>query len=612
VHDSATRNNGPAIEIPAVAAGFQSQRATFWIKSMLKMKSNLVLLMIVALSLAACSKEPDQASGSALSSSEGLLKYVPADTPYLLAMPVALPDDVLDKLEPQADVTLRMYPALIKGILTSMITAKEAEGEETGDLGDALPFVDELGSLLSVEGLREAGIDRDSRFVMYGAGMLPVIRTTLSDGKILEAAFARLEESAAKKMSVASIGKYDYRFAGNDEGRVIIAIMGNELVISLVPAALSEEQLKAVLGLTLPDENIAQRQSLQNIADRYGFEDYVVGFIDIERIASVFIDDQSGVNAELKSIMKYDDALMTDACKADLRSIAGVMPRVVVGYTDISIEKLSSKAVFELRQDLATGISAMTGSVPGLGSDQGGIFSIGMSTDLMAAREFYAGRLDAMEADPYDCEEFSDLQAGVAAGREVLNQPVPPIVYGFKGFLAVIEDIEGLDLKNEIPPTSIDMRLLVSMDNVEGLLAMGAMFSPELAALNIEPNGEPVKLEMGQIAAMGQTVHIAMTDAAIAVSVGEGTEDRLKDMLAAGVNVPSPFMTFEMDAARYYSFIGDAMLADGGANMDSMPELMEAAQAMMDMAQETLSRLAITVDFTEHGIELNSTVHLTQ
>ena len=97
----------------------------------------------------------------------------------------------------------------------------------------------------------------------------------------------------------------------------------------------------------------------------------------------------------------------------------------------------------------------------------------------------------------------------------------------------------------------------------------------------------------------------------IALSVGEGTEDKLGDMLDASVSDPSPFMTFEMDAARYYNFIGDAMMADGGG-MDSMPELQEATQAMMDMAKESLSRLSITVDFTEHGIELNSTVHLTQ
>jgi len=577
---------------------------------MLNMKSKLVFLMIVGLSISACSKDSDESADSALTSSAGILKYVPADTPYVLAMPAALPDDVLDKMEPQTDMMLQMYPDLLEGILRSAIETREADGLESDELEFAMPLLEELDSLLSIEGLRAAGIDRDSRIAMYGAGVLPVIRITLSDGNLMEAAIVKLEESAATKMSVATIDNHEYRYAGDEKGRVIVAIIDNEFVISLVPTELSEEHLKTVLGLTLPDQNIAQSGSLKNVADKYDFQDYFVGYIDMQQIASVFLDDQTGVNAELLSMFEFDGTQISDVCKSEMRSIAGVMPRIVAGYTDVSTAEISSKAVFELRDDLAAGIATMTGPVPGLGSEQGGIFSLGMSTDLMAAREFYSGRLDAMEADPYECEDLAELQYGIAAGREMLNQPLPPIVYGFKGFLAVVEDIEGLDLQNEIPPTSIDMRLLVSMDNVEGLIAMGAMFSPELAALNIEPNGEPVKVEMGQLAAMGQTVHVAMTDDAIAVSVGEGTEARLGEMLQADINDPAPFVAFEMDAARYYSFVSDAMMS--GGDMDTMPDVRDATQAMLDAVSKTVSRMSLAIDFNEHGIELDSTVTLTQ
>ena len=40
----------------------------------------------------------------------------------------------------------------------------------------------------------------------------------------------------------------------------------------------------------------------------------------------------------------------------------------------------------------------------------------------------------------------------------VLNQPVPPIVYGFKGFMATVENIEGLNIAAQQPPTSVDAR----------------------------------------------------------------------------------------------------------------------------------------------------------
>jgi len=569
-------------------------------------KSQAVYLMIVVLTLSACSQDAEEASGGSAASG-GILRYVPADTPYLIAMTEPLPDDVRDKLEPQVNATLQMYPALIKGMLSAMIESEE-EGTDTDALREALPFVDELGSLMSLEGLRESGIDNDSSFVMYGAGVLPVVRVTLTDGALMEKAVARLEESATKKMSVATIDNQEYRYAGDEEARVIVAIVGDELVISLVPAELSEESLKTVLGLSLPDENIAESGTLAALASKYGFSDFLIGFVDIERIASVLLDQQSGINAELLSMIEDDGLDLSDVCKAEARSMAGVMPRIVVGYTDIDTSKFSSKAIFELRPDLAAGVSKLTAPVPGMGSDLGGIFSLGMSTNILAAREFYAERLDAMEAEPYECQDFAEIQAGVVAGREMLNQPVPPIVYGFNGFLAVIEDIQGLDLQTQQPPTSIDMRLLISMNNVEGLLAMGAMFSPELAALDIEPNGEPVELKLGQLAAMGQTVHVAMTDGALALSVGEGTEDRLGDMLDANAAKPSPFMTFDMDAARYYEFIGESMTA--GQETGASPEMQAAVQKMLASVQEGVDRMSVTIDFTENGIEMNSTVTL--
>ena len=57
---------------------------------------------------------------------------------------------------------------------------------------------------------------------------------------------------------------------------------------------------------------------------------------------------------------------------------------------------------------------------------------------------------------------------------------------------------------------------MLAIDNPEGLLAMGTMFSPELAALDLGPDGVPVRLDMAQIAATGNTVHLAMSDSATA------------------------------------------------------------------------------------------------
>ena len=192
-----------------------------------------------------------------------------------------------------------------------------------------------------------------------------------------------------------------------------------------------------------------------------------------------------------------------------------------MGYTAISPERFDSQFIVELRDDIATSLTALPAPVPGLGEDTGGLMSIGMSIDVMAMRNFYEARLDALEADPFLCEEFADIQAGVADGRTALQQPVPPMVYDFRGFVGVINDIKGLDMATRTPPTSVDGQFLFAMDNAPALVSLGAMLSPELAGLDLQPDGEPVQLDMPQAQMLGGDVFVAMTDDALALSLND-------------------------------------------------------------------------------------------
>jgi len=411
-------------------------------------------------------------------------------------------------------------------------------------------------------------------------------------------------------MSNATIAGQPYRFVGGDEAQIVIAIIEDEFVLSIVPTDLSEDLLKAVLGLTLPARNIADSGELQKIMADNGFVQHSVGLIDVERIVATFLDDQTGVNAELLSLMEYDSSELDEVCKAEIRTMSGIVPRIITGYTEMSVKQFTSNTIMEVRSDIAEGLATLPAPVPGLGGKQGGLLAFGMSINLLAARDFYAARLDAMEAEPYECDLFADLQAGVAQGREALNQPIPPIVYGFKGFLAVVESIEGMDLANNQPPTSADARFLVVADNASGLLAIGAMFSPEIAALNIEPDGEPVRFESPQLDGIVDAAYVAMTDEALAISIGQGTEARLAGMLAAPINDPHPFVSMEMNAARYYDFIAQTMVLEEDDEDETPPELKAAIAELMTVIGNMFSRMTFQVEFTERGIEFPSTIVL--
>ena len=132
----------------------------------------------------------------------------------------------------------------------------------------------------------------------------------------------------------------------------------------------------------------------------YGYTSHYVGFVDVEAIADRFVGNASGLDAALLALMENDSADLSDVCRNEIRAVAGIVPRIVMGYNKLSLDVLESNIVFELRDDIAAGLKTLPSSVPGLGGDKGGLMSFGISLNVKAARDFMEARLDAMEDEP--------------------------------------------------------------------------------------------------------------------------------------------------------------------------------------------------------------------
>jgi hypothetical protein len=137
------------------------------------------------------------------------------------------------------------------------------------------------------------------------------------------------------------------------------------------------------------------------------------------------------------------------------------------------------------------------------------------------------------------------------------------------------------------------------------------MFSPELASLEIKPDGQPVKLDIAQVVATtGEDVYMAMSESGLAVSVGDGMEQKLSSMLSAAALDPSPFSAFEVDAARYYNFIGATMGVPPYGENPTPPEVEKAMREILGVLEKTFERIYLNINFTEQGIEVSSKVTL--
>jgi len=239
--------------------------------------------------------------------------------------------------------------------------------------------------------------------------------------------------------------------------------------------------------------------------------------------------------------------------------------------------------------------------------------TVGASVNLQALRDFYAKRLDEIEADPYQCEYFAELQASVPKGREMLNQPLPPVVYNVRGFNAVVDTLDLAALTAGAPPDpgEIEASVVVAIQDAASLVAMGMMFSPEFAALNLQPNGEAVALALPQLEALAVNAYAAMQADALSVAVGPAAQTRVTSVLGAEALAAPPSFAMSMDAGTYYNFIATGMAPEAPVDGDPMtPETKAAMQEVLTALGDLYGRISTVVRFTENGAEVDSVVTL--
>jgi hypothetical protein len=566
----------------------------------------LGLVGAAALAMVSCSR-PD----AVWTDADGLLRYVPADTPYLYAVLRPAPDELRDKLLPAAEAMLDSYRTFVESFLEQ--AAANANLPDRGEAQQRIRAVAEiLAELITEEGRIDSGMGREPIGVFYGRGLLPVLRQTLEDGSRFEATIARIESAAGSELPKATLGEHSYRYIENDALRVVIAVQEDQLIVTGMPVGLSDAHLRAVLEGELPRESLAASGKLRELAEKYGFAPFQAGFVDIERLSATFLESPGGSDAELLALAGFDAAsMLSETCRMELRELANVAPRVVMGTAALDAGQVRVKGVLELRPDIAAGLGAVAAAVPGLGTSSDGLFAIGMGFDVAAARDFALARLDAIESDPFQCEYFREIQQGVPAARQELSRPPPPYVEDIYGLVMILDEVRGMDLVADRPPTGIDARVLLASDSASSLVAMASGFVPEIAALDLEPDGAPARLPVPP--AMGPMVteaYAALTGQALAVAIGRDAETRLRALLAAPASEPM-FLISDLDLPRYYALISDVTAA-AAADDPAMPREWRAAMGnlMGSLANGPFDRSRGELRFTEHGVEVVSTVTL--
>ncbi|MFK8052841.1 MAG: hypothetical protein AB8F65_07680 [Woeseiaceae bacterium] len=572
------------------------------------MKKLLPISALLAATLLAvgCGKK-DSPADVADAPGTDLLAYVPADTPYVFASLSPMPKDYLKKMEPFQQQAGEMMTAMMEGVTAST-------GDNPDENSQAIvEFVSFIYEFIQPERMKEFGLDLNSTSAIYGHGVLPVLRSTLADADKFMPRLKELAKEREFELVAGKAGGIDYeRIEINEEIAIVTAVSDDMLVIALAPSTFSDDNLAVLLGDSKPASSLKDAGTLTALATKYNYIPQGMGYFNLEQLAATFLDGPSGLDKALMELVGENPAANIDAtCKAEYKSIAAVMPRIAMGYTAVSGKEMSLLPVFEMREDIATALVPVASSVPGLTTESDALMKFGFGVNLKGLREFIESKVASIVEDPYQCAELANLNMSAMQMVESLNQPLPPIVYNFKGIAFELDNLHGIDLTNPSVPDSIDASLMLAFDNVEGLVQMGQMFVPPLAMMELSADGESVQIPQELLTGYNGEAFVAMSENLLSVASGKGASSKVASMVKTTDAGEPVLMAMSFDMAAYMTMINDVQksamdkieAAEGDADADVV-KLLEANDDMMKLYAEVFDREDVAIKPTANGLEM--------
>lgn len=542
----------------------------------------ILLLALVLAGTSACKKDGststgpgDEVIGTGAAQGAAMLDLVPADSPFVFASLAPITEEV-------EDMVARAFTPLVNILQASLA---EARDEVTDPMGRA--FLEEIDGKLSREGLASLGLSTRPRFAIYAIGWSLAIRVELADGKLLEDAIERIETRGGRAATRAQLGGVSYRHWGEDEGSFVLAIVGNEAVMGVMHKDARDKVLPVLFGQQKPDKSI--RKDIQDAVAKYGLNGIMTMYLDTRAITRYFTGEASALTRDTQSLSEIELPPMSPECRQELTRLAEVLPRMVVGYKDISAKRYTALGAIELRPDVAKELAALRSPILDMPTLLQGepLVAVGLGMDLSATVSWMGQKAVDMAREPYRCEYLSELNHGIAEAAEGLNQPLPPFVSGIKGGAVVLEE---LDVRGAM--STGKGYAVLNLDDPMSLVNMARMGVPQLANVQISP-GQPVSVPVGMPGL--DSVDVLVRDRWLGVAAGQGMIRALGSLLDAQ---PDPskgsFAAFGYDYA--------AMMKKVGAFDNASPEEARIMEAMLGVAGYTNMEL----HFTEQGMLIES------
>jgi len=567
----------------------------------MKLTRTLAIFASIALLFTACSKESDEAVVAVKANTNPLLAYVPADTAYVFAALEPAPEEIInaymERFQPVLDVMSKRINRF-----QSDYAAGEFEDDPRAKLATAV--LDELGGELNSENLKKMGISMQSHHAFYAMGVFPVIRIGLSDAQALRDSIERIEAKMGFEMPEKNLNGINYWSVAEADMPVgvYIAILDQQLAISVFPASAEDSLLAAFLGQEMPAQSMASTNTLPIMNNEKGYTGYGSGILDLQKLGDEMLNPDSATHAYLGPNMHFDPTSLDAVCIEEIKTMVARTPRMTAGTTVLSSNEIGMRYELEIENSLASGLASLVSDIP-VATDGDHLFSVSLALQVGKLRSFVLEKANTLVANPYQCELLQQLNRDAGDLVTQLNIPMPPMVNNLMGIRAKVDDF---DPTTKIPQGS--GLLALHVDKPEMFVGMASMMVPGFDTLDLANQSEPVKIPAEVMHMENLDVYALMSDSAIGIAVGEQHARDLGKFLAIKSQKNGTFLSLSYDMARQLE-IQAAMSEQLGMNFDGdHSPAGEFSEAVRTSYTAMLGHSRVEMRFTSDGMIIDSNI----
>lgn len=532
-----------------------------------------------------------QKSTPAAASQSAMWESIAADTPFLYAYDGASMDRDL------VNTMLASNHESMQAMLEQMQADASMNDEAAGKL--ALAVVKEFATVSDIASMEALGLSADGYITLSARGIDPVMQISLSDEEAFMAMIERVVLAAEVELPEPVMHK-DHRLwevPMEELGALIIGVGGGKASIGTIADPADVDAKEMVLGIQKPANSMAGSERIAQMQQRYGFDGINLGFIGVADLLNAVSDPGSNPIKDRILAISGEQELVPAACVALVKSFGEVMPQIALGSTSINSDQISIRSVIELTGSTPEQLQAIAAPVPGMGkSNESALARYSMALSLPALRTALNNLSSGLREVSGDCPwiEPGALDNLDRSAMQLAN----PMFSGVKGLHL---ELDTLDLMpGMMMPNDVRAQLLIAADNPLGLLGLAAMASPQLAQLNLKADSQPVAVGPEIIPPLVPAPHLAASETALAMSVGEGNQETLPDFLAGPTSDKATLLRISYDASKLAELIEAQMEAAG----DSAPAGFNASSL------GAFDWVEIEVYSNEHGLILDQASHM--